>query len=53
MDNIVYFVHESSYVDDNVKIGEGTEIGRFCHIQSGAAIGKNCFVVHQQFSQMT
>lgn len=44
MDNIVYLIHESSYVDDNVEIGEGTEIGRFCHIQSGAVIGKNCFV---------
>ena len=37
-----YFVHESSYVDDNVEIGEGTKIWHFCHIQSGAKIGKNC-----------
>lgn len=37
-----YFVHESSYVDDNVSIGEGTKIWYFCHIQSGAQIGKNC-----------
>lgn len=37
-----YFVHESSYVDDNVTIGEGTKIWHFCHIQSGAVIGKNC-----------
>ncbi len=37
-----YFVHESSYIDDNVKIGEGTKIWYFCHIQSGAVIGKNC-----------
>lgn len=36
------FVHESSYVDDNVEIGEGTKIWHFCHIQSGAKIGKNC-----------
>lgn len=37
-----YFVHESSYVDDGVEIGEGTKIWFFSHIQSGAKIGKNC-----------
>lgn len=37
-----YFVHESSYVDDNVKIGQGTKIWHFSHIQSGAVIGSNC-----------
>lgn len=37
-----YFVHESSYVDDNVKIGKGTKIWHFCHIQSGAEIGEDC-----------
>lgn len=37
-----YFVHESSYVDDDVEIGEGTKIWYFCHIQKGARIGKNC-----------
>ena len=37
-----YFVHESSFVDDDVVIGEGTKIWYFCHIQKGARIGKNC-----------
>lgn len=37
-----YFVHESSYIDDDVKIGKGTKIWHFCHIQSGAVIGENC-----------
>ena len=37
-----YFVHESSYVDDNVIIGEDTKIWHFCHIQKGAKIGKRC-----------
>ena len=37
-----YFVHESSVVDDGVTIGEGTRIWHFCHIQTGAVIGKNC-----------
>jgi len=26
-----YFVHESSYIDDNVYIGRGTKIWHFCH----------------------
>jgi len=37
-----FFVHESSYVDDNVQIGEGTKIWHFSHVQSGARIGKKC-----------
>ncbi len=37
-----YFVHESSYVDDHVLIGEGTKIWHFSHIQSGSKIGENC-----------
>lgn len=37
-----YFLHESSYVDDGVKIGKGTKIWYFCHIQSGAEIGEYC-----------
>lgn len=37
-----FFVHESSYIDDNVTIGDNTKIWHFCHIQSGARIGSNC-----------
>lgn len=37
-----FFVHESSYVDEDVEIGEGTKIWHFCHIQKGARIGKHC-----------
>lgn len=37
-----YFVHESSYIDENVEIGEGTKIWYFSHVQSGTKIGKNC-----------
>jgi len=36
-----YYIHESSYVDDNVNIGSNTKIWHFSHIQSGASIGKN------------
>lgn len=37
-----FFVHPSSYVDENVEIGEGTKIWHFSHVQSGARIGRNC-----------
>lgn len=37
-----YFVHESSYIDDDVQIGKGTKIWHFSHIQSGARIGEHC-----------
>ncbi|MDF2568034.1 MAG: hypothetical protein K0R90_1490, partial [Oscillospiraceae bacterium] len=37
-----FFVHESSFVDDNVTIGKGTKIWHFCHVQKGAVIGEDC-----------
>lgn len=37
-----YFVHESSYVDDDVIIGENTKIWHFSHVLKGARIGANC-----------
>ena len=39
-----YFIHESSYVDSNVKIGHGTKIWHFSHVQTGASIGENCSI---------
>lgn len=39
-----YFIHESSYVDDNVTIGTGTKIWHFCHVQSGAKLGSRCIL---------
>lgn len=41
-DNKKFFVHESSYIDDDVEIGEGTKVWHFCHIQQGAHIGDRC-----------
>lgn len=41
-ENKDFFVHESSYVDDNVTIGEGTKIWHFSHIQPGSQIGRKC-----------
>ena len=39
-----YFKHSSSYIDDNVEVGEGTKIWHFSHIQKGAKIGKSCIL---------
>jgi UDP-2-acetamido-3-amino-2,3-dideoxy-glucuronate N-acetyltransferase len=35
-------IHESSYVDENVAIGEGTKIWHFSHVLGNCTIGSNC-----------
>ncbi|WP_421782427.1 acyltransferase [Kiloniella litopenaei] len=42
--NNQYFIHESSYVDDGVTIGEGSYIWHFSHLLSHVHIGKNCTI---------
>lgn len=37
-----FFAHESSYVDENVRIGDNTKIWHFSHILFGSVIGENC-----------
>ena len=37
-----YFVHPSSYVDEDCSIGKGTKIWHFSHIMSGCTIGERC-----------
>ncbi|MGH7846388.1 MAG: Gfo/Idh/MocA family oxidoreductase [Candidatus Binatia bacterium] len=37
-----YFVHESSFVDENVEIGEGSTIWHFSHVLRNCRVGKNC-----------
>jgi UDP-2-acetamido-3-amino-2,3-dideoxy-glucuronate N-acetyltransferase len=37
-----YFVHESSYIDDGVQIGNDTTIWHFCHVLTGTRIGSKC-----------
>jgi len=39
-----YFIHKSSYIDDNCIIGNNTKIWHFSHIQSNAKIGSNCII---------
>ena len=38
------FIHESSYIDDEVEIGAGSKIWPFCHICSNSRLGANCTV---------
>ena len=42
MIDIAYSVHPSSFIDQPCEIGEGTYIWHFCHVMSGAKIGRNC-----------
>jgi UDP-2-acetamido-3-amino-2,3-dideoxy-glucuronate N-acetyltransferase len=42
MENLPYFVHESSYVDQPCEIGAGTKIWHFSHIMKNCHIGANC-----------
>ncbi len=37
-----YLVHESSYIDQGVRIGAGTKIWHFSHVLSDSHIGTNC-----------
>jgi len=37
-----YFVHESSYIDSDVQIGDETKIWHFCHIMKNSKIGRKC-----------
>ncbi len=39
-----YFIHSTSYVDDNVEIGAGTKIWHFSHILKNSKLGKDCIV---------
>lgn len=43
------FIHESSYVDKPVNIGENTKIWHFCHISKNAWIRNNCKIGQNVF----
>src|SRR5687767_11432589 len=36
------FIHESAYVDEAARSGDGTKIWHFCHVLGGAVIGERC-----------
>ena len=37
-----FFIHESSYIDENVNVGQGTKIWHFSHILDNCNIGSQC-----------
>ncbi len=37
-----YFVHDTSVIDKNVTIGDGTKIWHFSHVLSGSTLGEQC-----------
>jgi UDP-2-acetamido-3-amino-2,3-dideoxy-glucuronate N-acetyltransferase len=37
-----FFAHSSAIIDSGARIGAGTKIWHFCHVSSGAEIGRNC-----------
>lgn len=39
-----YFVHESSYVDQGVEIGEGSKIWHYSHILGNTTLGRHCII---------
>ncbi|OQX29290.1 MAG: N-acetyltransferase [Spirochaeta sp. LUC14_002_19_P3] len=43
------FIHESSYADEPVSIGEGTKIWHFSHVMPHARIGENCNIGQNVF----
>jgi len=42
--NSEVFIHETAVVDTGATIGSSTKIWHFCHVMSGAVIGKNCVI---------
>ena len=44
-----YYIHPSSFVDDNVSIGKGTKIWHNSQVLTGAKIGKDCTIGHNCF----
>lgn len=44
-----YYKHPSSFIDEDVIIGEKTQIWHFCHISGGTQIGEKCKIGQNVF----
>ena len=44
-----YFIHQTSYIDDPGKIGDGTKVWHFCHIMRNCNIGIHCSIGQNVF----
>lgn len=49
MSKLPYFIHESSFVAEDVVVGEGTKIWHCCNIMRGTKIGARTVVAHCVF----
>ena len=47
--NSSFFVHETSIVEEDCKIGDGTKIWHFSHIMPGVTIGSDCVIGQNVF----
>lgn len=39
---MLYFAHETAFIDEGCDIGEGTKIWHFSHVMPKSTLGKNC-----------
>lgn len=44
-----FFIHESSYIGDNTKIGIGTKVWQFCNIMNDVSVGDYCNIGQNVF----
>lgn len=44
MKKILYYVHPSAIVENNVNIGTHSKVWHFCHIREGASLGSDCIL---------
>lgn len=44
-----FYVHDTAVVDEPADIGSGTRVWHFCHIMSGAQIGRDCVLGQNVF----
>jgi UDP-2-acetamido-3-amino-2,3-dideoxy-glucuronate N-acetyltransferase len=49
LEELNFFVHESSFVDEGSEIGDGTKIWHFCHVMKDAKIGQGCILGQNVF----
>lgn len=44
-----YYAHPTAIIDDGCQIGEDSKIWHFCHVSTGAVIGKKCSIGQNVF----
>ena len=49
MNRLNRFIHPTAVVDEGCEVGEGTRVWHWCHLMSGAKIGKKCNIGENAF----